>query len=118
MYTFCKVVAELFGKVYMREPNVANTTRLLLINEFTGMLGSIDCMYWEWKYFPFAWQGQYKGHAEGCIVVLEADGITISLDLSFFRHDIKMLQRSAVFSRLAEGNAPSVHNCINGHSYT
>jgi hypothetical protein len=48
-------------------------------------------MYWEWKYFPFAWQGQYKGHAEGCIVVLEADGITISLDLSFFRHDIKML---------------------------
>jgi hypothetical protein len=44
MYNFCKAVVEVFGKVYLSEPNVANTTRLLLINESRGfpkMLGSI-----------------------------------------------------------------------------
>jgi hypothetical protein len=30
------------------------------------MLGSIDCMHWQWKNFPLV-----GGHKEGCMVILE-----------------------------------------------
>jgi hypothetical protein len=75
MYIFCRAIIAVFDEVYMREPNLEDTQRLLSINEkrvFPGMLGSIDCMHWEWKNCPFAWQGHYLGHAEGCTIILEA----------------------------------------------
>lgn len=40
------------GDQYMRRPNNEDIARLLQIGEvrdFPGMLGSIDCMHWEWK---------------------------------------------------------------------
>jgi hypothetical protein len=48
MYKFCKAVIAVFGTLYLREPTVEDTARLLSINEergFLGMIGSIDCMH-------------------------------------------------------------------------
>jgi hypothetical protein len=45
---FCKAVVEVFGEVYLREPTVEDTARLLLINEARGfpvIIGSINCMH-------------------------------------------------------------------------
>ena len=56
MYKFCRTVIAVFGEYYLREPTVEDTRRLLAINEargFPGMIGSIDCMHWEWKNGPF-----------------------------------------------------------------
>jgi hypothetical protein len=36
MYKFCKAVIVLFGTVYLKEPTVEDTARLLLINEEEG----------------------------------------------------------------------------------
>jgi hypothetical protein len=48
MYKFCKTVIAVLGTVYLREPTIEDTARLLSINEergFLGMIGSIDCMH-------------------------------------------------------------------------
>jgi hypothetical protein len=46
----------MFGEEYLRQPTAEDMAHLLSINasgRFSGMLGSIDCMHYEWKNFPF-----------------------------------------------------------------
>ncbi|CAN6696880.1 unnamed protein product [Malus baccata var. baccata] len=44
---------------YLREPNQEDLNRLLHKAEdrgFPGMIGSLDCMHWDWKNCPTGWQ--------------------------------------------------------------
>ncbi len=121
------VLDEVFGEEYMRTPNENDIARLLAVGErrgFPGMLGSLDCMHWEWKNCPTAWHGQYKGKEGVPTFVLEA---VASHDRwiwhAFFglpgtHNDINVLQRSPLFAKLAEEQAPKVNYTINGHNYT
>jgi len=48
-------VVQTFGQEYLRKPTQVDVDRLLAVVEarnFLGMLGSIDCMHWEWKNCP------------------------------------------------------------------
>ncbi|XP_071700097.1 uncharacterized protein [Rutidosis leptorrhynchoides] len=60
---FCKCIITLYKERYMRSPNTYDVQRLYSKHEekhgFKGMLGSIDCMHWEWKNCPVALKGQY-----------------------------------------------------------
>ncbi|XP_048617356.1 uncharacterized protein LOC125589123 [Brassica napus] len=57
---FTDAIILLFGGEYLRSPTPEDLQRLLDAGEargFPGMIGSIDCMHWEWKNCPTAWKG-------------------------------------------------------------
>ncbi|KAK1631078.1 hypothetical protein QYE76_005393 [Lolium multiflorum] len=101
LYRFYRAVIAVFAKDYLRAPRADDTAQILQKNAargFPGILGSIDYMHWGWKNRPFVWQGIYKGHTGT-------------------NNGINVLQRSPVFARLAEGQAPAVNFEVNGDAY-
>lgn len=123
---FTNAVIAQFGEMYLRRPTVSDLQRLLDIGArrgFPGMLGSVDCMHWQWKNCPVAWRGQYQGRSGRATVVLEA---VASYDLwiwhSFFGipgscNDITVLHRSPLFDDVLNGKALNVNFSVNGHQY-
>lgn len=123
---FTRTIVVIYGEEYLRQPNAEDIARLLRKAEergFPGMLGSIDCMHWEWEKCPTAWHGQYRGHHKKPTIILEA---VASHDLwvwhAFFGmpgscNDINVLHRSPVFNNLSSGHAPEVNFTVNGREY-
>ncbi|XP_020253760.1 putative nuclease HARBI1 [Asparagus officinalis] len=123
---FCRAIVEVYGDEYLRSPNTDDVARLLQKGEergFPGMLGSLDCMHWEWKNCPTAWAGQYSGRHGGPTIILEA---VASYDLwiwhAFFglpgsNNDINVLQPSNLFDNLTQGITPPAHYTIQGKNY-
>ena len=123
---FVEGVISNFGEEYLRKPNEQDVARLLEVGNMRGspgMMGSIDCMHWEWKNCPTAWAGQFAGRNGKTTIILEA---VASHDLwiwhAFFGtpgtcNDINVLQRSPVFNEVLQGRAPKVSFNVNGHDY-
>ncbi|GKB32952.1 ALP1-like protein [Tanacetum coccineum] len=88
------------------------------------MLGSIDCMHWEWKNCPVSWQGQYgRGDKKYPTIMLE---VVASQDLwiwhAFYgmagaNNDINVLDNSPLFDDLLDDLAPVVPYVVNGVQY-
>ncbi|KAA1118879.1 hypothetical protein PGT21_050279 [Puccinia graminis f. sp. tritici] len=124
---FCSSVIELYSEEFLRYPTEEDIKQITAINSkrgFPGMLGSVDCMHWQWKNCPAAWKGQYQGKEKVATIVLEA---VATHDLwiwhSFFglpgsHNDINVLDRSPLFKKLLNGEAPEVRYTINGNTYT
>ncbi|CAN0905751.1 hypothetical protein LINGRAHAP2_LOCUS23851 [Linum grandiflorum] len=90
---------------------------------FPGMIGSIDCMHWEWKNCPTAWAGQYTGYKKKPTIVLE---VVASYDTwiwhAFFgtpgsNNDINTLGVSPLFDEAVRGFLPKVSYEVNGTMY-
>ncbi|GJS92585.1 ALP1-like protein, partial [Tanacetum coccineum] len=94
------------------------------VHGFPGMLGSIDCMHWEWKNCPVSWQGQYgRGDKKYPTIMLE---VVASQDLwiwhAFYgmagaNNDINVLDNSPLFDDLLDDLAPVVPYVVNGVEY-
>ncbi|XP_024016181.1 uncharacterized protein LOC112089666 [Eutrema salsugineum] len=123
---FVEGVINVFGDEYLRRPTADDLQRLLDVGEsrgFPGMIGSIDCMHWEWKNCPTAWRGQYTRGSGKPTIVLEA---VASYDLWFWHaffgpsgtlNDINVLDRSPIFDDIFKGRAPKVTYWVNGRQY-
>ncbi|XP_050125762.1 uncharacterized protein LOC126603038 [Malus sylvestris] len=123
---FCNTIVQVYKDEYLREPNQEDLNRLLRKAEdrgFPGMIGSLDCMHWDWKNCPTGWQGGFSGRSRKPTVVLE---VVASYDTwiwhAFFgvpssQNDITVLGRSPLFNNLTEGKAPQLDYYINGREY-
>ncbi|XP_057439899.1 uncharacterized protein LOC130731648 [Lotus japonicus] len=124
---FVEGVCVVFGETYLRRPNQEDITRLLQWGEsrgFPGMLGSIDCMHWEWKNCPVAWKGQFtRGDHGKPTIMLEAVALQdlwiwhAFLGIAGSNNGINVLNQSPVFNEVLSGNAPMVNFSVNGTMY-
>jgi len=123
---FTKGIISFVGDEYLRAPTATDLRRLLNIGKirgFPGMIGSLDCMHWEWKNCPTAWKGQYTRGSGKPTIVLEA---IASQDLWIWHvffgppgtlNDINILDRSPIFDDILQGRAPNVKYKVNGREY-
>ncbi|XP_056850732.1 uncharacterized protein LOC130500053 [Raphanus sativus] len=126
LHHFTAGIIQLFGDQYLRRPTPEDLQRLLFLGEergFPGMVGSIDCMHWQWKNCPTEWKGMYSRGTGKPTIVLEA---VASQDLwiwhAFFgapgtMNDLNILERSPVFDDIINGIAPQVNYFVNGREY-
>ena len=126
LHHFCWAIIEVFGEYYLRAPKAADVARLFQEGEnrgFPGMLGSIDCMHWEWRNCPTAWKGQFTGRGKHPSMILEA---VASHDLwiwhAYFgmpgsNNDINVLHRSPIFSSYLRSRSTPVSFTVNGRTY-
>uniref|UniRef100_A0A0D3ARL9 DDE Tnp4 domain-containing protein n=1 Tax=Brassica oleracea var. oleracea TaxID=109376 RepID=A0A0D3ARL9_BRAOL len=126
LHHFTDGIIQLFGDEYLRRPTAEDLQRLLDMGEkrgFPGMVGSIDCMHWEWKNCPTAWKGQYaRGHGKPTIVLEAVASQDLWIWHAFFGlpgtlNDLNVLDRSPLFDDLLEGRAPRVRYMVNNHMY-
>jgi len=124
---FCLGVIVAYKEEYQRKPNAADIQSILAENAergFPGMLGSLDCMHWEWKNCPKALNGHYTGKDGNPTLILEAVATqNVWIWHSFFGlpgslNDINVLERSHLFQDLSLGNAHACEYTVNGHQYT
>ncbi|XP_059654262.1 uncharacterized protein LOC132300977 [Cornus florida] len=74
---FCDAIIVVYAEQYQCSPNADDIASLLREGEKRGfpvMLGSIDCMHWEWKNCPAAWHGmaRTRGRNHKPTLILEA----------------------------------------------
>jgi hypothetical protein len=128
LHHFCDLVIMLYSERYMREPTPNDIRQLYAFHAqkhgFTDVLGSLDCMHWDWFACPNAYHGQYKkGNYSHPSVVLQA---AASQDLWFWHaffsspgsnNDINVLNQSDVYDKLYNGTAPDTSFMLRGTQY-
>ncbi|XP_021825375.1 uncharacterized protein LOC110766367 [Prunus avium] len=78
------------------------------------MIGSIDCMHWQWKNCPTAWQGDYGNRKGQKSIILEAVARFDTwvwhafFGVSGSQNDLNVLGQSPVFNDVLRGEAPQI----------
>ncbi|XP_021810664.1 uncharacterized protein LOC110753981 [Prunus avium] len=113
---FCDAVEILYTRDYLRRPTPRDLQQLLQKGEaqgFLGMIGSIDCMHWQWKNYPTTWQGDYGNRKGQKSIILEAVGFDTWVWQAFFgvarsQNDLNVLDQFLVFNDVLRGEALNI----------
>ncbi|XP_071703975.1 uncharacterized protein [Rutidosis leptorrhynchoides] len=125
---YCKSVFHLYANEYFRKLTPQDAQRLVTahaeIHGYPGMLGSLDCMHWACKNYPYRYKGHYKRGDHGYpTIMLEA---VASYDLwiwhAYFgpagsNNDINVLNQSDLFNDLLQDNAPACNFSVSGCNF-
>ncbi|XP_050131554.1 uncharacterized protein LOC126607894 [Malus sylvestris] len=123
---FCQAIQAICGATYLCKPNREDLKRLLRKEDkrgLSGMIGSLDCMHWEWKNCHIGWAGQFKGHHNKPTIMLEAVASYVTwIWHAFFgapgsNNDINVLWFSPMFDNVVNGWAPKFQCKVNGNRY-
>lgn len=127
MKFFCIAVIEIFGDEYLRNPTTEDFELILAENSsrgFPGMLGSLDCMHWQWKNCPTRWHGSHvNGKIGAPTLILEAVAThNLWIWHCFFgmagsNNDLNVLDNSHLFDGIVSGKTPTFNYVVNGHTY-
>ena len=126
MKHFVLAIRGCFESTYLRQPTRQDFERQMAINEargFPGMFGSLDCMHWNWKNCPVAWQGQFQDKDKNWSIILEAIADqSLWIWHAFFglpggNNDINVLDRSPLVSNMLRGEGRDLSFQVNGHVY-
>ncbi|CAL9006120.1 unnamed protein product [Prunus brigantina] len=83
----------------------------------------IDCMHWQWKNCPTAWQGDYGNRKGQKSIILEAvAGFDTWVWHAFFgvagdQNDLNVLGQSPVFNDILRGQGPNITYQVNNTVY-
>ncbi|CAL2236484.1 unnamed protein product [Prunus armeniaca] len=123
---FCDAVENLYTRDYLRRPTPRDLQRLLQKAEargFPGMIGSIDCMHWQWKNCSIALQGDYGNRKCQKSIILEVvAGFDTWVWHAFFgvagsQNDLNVLGQSLVFNDVLGGQCPNITYQVNNTVY-
>ncbi|XP_047966026.1 protein ALP1-like [Salvia hispanica] len=129
LVNFCAGVIDAFGATYLRKPNAQDCQDLLRMHDtvhgFPGMLGSIDCMHWEWKNCPAAWRGQFTSGYKGTHPTMILEAIVdhslwiwhAHFGVAGSNNDINVLNSSSLFTEQCNGNGPVISFTANGRQH-
>ncbi|XP_047942801.1 uncharacterized protein LOC125189582 [Salvia hispanica] len=117
---FCEGVIDAFGATYLCKPNAEDCQYLMRMHDrvhgFSGMLGSIDCMHWEWKNCPTAWEGQFSSGYKGTYSTMVLEAIVdhhlwirhAHFGVAGSNNDINVLNSSSLFTEQCNDNGPVI----------
>ncbi|KAJ9543668.1 hypothetical protein OSB04_023375 [Centaurea solstitialis] len=102
-------IIQMYGKVYLRKPTYEDIQQLYAAHEerhgFPGMLGSLDCMHWEWA------NGPKRRPPEDAWIWYAFFGCAGAMN------DLNVLNHSPIFEDVYNGIAPDRTFQVNGATY-
>ncbi|GKA03588.1 ALP1-like protein isoform X1 [Tanacetum coccineum] len=105
---FTKCIYILYVEEYLRRPSLEDIEKTYALHEekhgLPGMLGSIDCMHWDWKNCPKALHGQFKRKDHKYPTLMA-------------NNDLNVLYGSPLFDDVLSDTTPEAPFVVNGRTY-
>ncbi|GKA65442.1 ALP1-like protein [Tanacetum coccineum] len=125
---FTKCIHVLYYDKFLRRPTATDIQKTYELHEekhgLPGMLGSIDCMHWDWKNCPKSLHGQFKRSTNKYpTLMLEAVADQkLWIWHAYFgvpgaNNDLNVLYGSPLFDDEIADIAPECPFVVNGHTY-